>query len=242
MSVALAARPAIVAPGRTGTVYVTGRESITHTSVDTTGSVDPQLRNGFEQFAAALDTVPILLDLVLVSRSTRGGYLRGSTWPVGLSFAVDSLLPAETADDPSTSGASDVVELVRSLEGELGLPLRDVLMAAGIKKRTFHSWVGSKSRTPHLQSQGRLWLLADAVEDLRETLDQPIKNWLHARPERLALLRAGDFDALVDVSIEPARGEQYRPAFRAGVAEEVDMPVIRTKTSKPLGGGDRRRP
>ncbi len=92
----------------------------------------------------------------------------------------------------------DVVEVVRDLQHRLGLDLKDVLAAASIKPRTYHSWAQPRAPRPRLRSQGRLWALAQLVDDLPELLDVPLRQWVLADPDRLAALRTGRFDELLE--------------------------------------------
>jgi hypothetical protein len=92
----------------------------------------------------------------------------------------------------------DVVEVVRDLQHRLGIDLKDVLAAASIKPRTYHSWTQPSAPRPRLTSQGRLWALAQLVDDLPELLDVPLRQWVLADPDRLAALRTGRFDELLE--------------------------------------------
>lgn len=92
----------------------------------------------------------------------------------------------------------DVVEVVRDLQHRLGIDLKDVLAAASIKPRTYHSWAQPSAPRPRLTSQGRLWALAQLVDDLPELLDVPLRQWVLADPDRLAALRTGRFDELLE--------------------------------------------
>ena len=78
------------------------------------------------------------------------------------------------------------------------IDLKDVLAAASIKPRTYHSWAQPSASRPRLTSQGRLWALAQLVDDLPELLDVPIRQWVLADSERLTALRAGRFDELLE--------------------------------------------
>ena len=108
----------------------------------------------------------------------------------------------------------DVVGVVERLAEVLGLPSRDVLKAAQIKKSSFYSWKKSHAR-PRVASQGCLWALAQVVDELAETVSGPLRAWVLADGRRRAALVAGDFDSLID----DATGiREPRPYERAGAA------------------------
>lgn len=94
------------------------------------------------------------------------------------------------------SGANNVVEVIEETSRRVGLPLKDVLAAAGVKKSTYHSWKAADVVTPRLASQGRLWELAQFLEDFTEVHDFPIQQWLLADETRQRLFVTGHFAEL----------------------------------------------
>jgi len=110
----------------------------------------------------------------------------------------ESVRSLEPAAETSTHKFDDVVDVIRDLQRRLGIDLKDVLTAANIKPRTYHSWAQPSAPRPRLASQGRLWALAQLVDDLPEVLDVPIRQWLLADSKRLVALRAGRFDELLE--------------------------------------------
>jgi hypothetical protein len=144
-----------------------------------------------------------VLDTRLAARAvgsfvgTALGSVGGSTWILAgqLQENVRSLEPVS---ETSTHKFDDVVDVVRDLQHRLGIDLKDVLAAASIKPRTYHSWARPSAPRPRLTSQGRLWALAQLVDDLPELLDVPIRQWVLADSERLTALRAGRFDELLE--------------------------------------------
>ncbi|SNR59707.1 hypothetical protein [Blastococcus mobilis] len=123
------------------------------------------------------------------------------------SAALDAGTAAAEADDEvdaAISGRDDAVAVVDALTARLDLPVRDVLAAAGIRKSTFYTWKAPEARRPRVASQGRLWVLAQAVEDLEELVGGSLRGWLLADPARLPLLRRGELDALLRVAEPPA--------------------------------------
>jgi hypothetical protein len=205
---------------RTGGPAGSTPASVQHTPVDTSGSVDLYLRCALEQFAEVFDARPI-------SRTTDESP-QGSGFNQYLESSIFSsdILVDEVQGVVASTPTDDVVAVIRKLENELGLPLKDVLAAAGIKKRTFHSWDSGAARAPQLRSQGQLWQLVDAVEDVRESVGGPVGPWLKSDLRRMSLLRSGLLDDLVDVSL-PARTAQDDRAVRRGIAHDLEMPVIR---------------
>ncbi len=128
---------------------------------------------------------------------TAPGLILGSTSTLARQV-LESVRSPETVSETSAHKFDDVVEVVRDLQHRLGIDLKDVLAAANIKPRTYHSWARPSAPRPRLASQGRLWALAQLVDDLPEILDVPIRQWLLADPERLMILRAGCFDELLE--------------------------------------------
>jgi hypothetical protein len=104
----------------------------------------------------------------------------------------------EPVSETSAHKFDDVVKVVRDLQHRLGIDLKDVLAAASIKPRTYHSWAQPSAPRPRLTSQGRLWALVQLVDDLPELLDVPLRQWVLADPDRLATLRTGRFDELLE--------------------------------------------
>ncbi len=84
---------------------------------------------------------------------------------------------------------------------------------------------------PRVASLGGLWELADAVDDLRSTLDQPMNRWLRADKKRASALLDGRFDDLVDLAVDRTpfpRREIGTSVYEGGIAEHVETPIIRT--------------
>ena len=121
-------------------------------------------------------------------------------------------------DDPpphsSVKAVDDAVGLIERLADQLGLPVKDVLAAAGIRPRTFYAWRKPNAPRPRVGSQGQLWQMADSLTELTEQVGGDLRAWLHARPERLTQLRAGHFDELAAAStreqLAANTGEQVR--------------------------------
>jgi hypothetical protein len=135
----------------------------------------------------------------------------------------------EPAVEDELSGQDDAVRAVEALACELGLPVKDVLKAAGIKKSSFYSWKQPDAPRPRVASQGQLWALAQAVEDLAECTGGNVRQWLLARDERRKTLIHGEFDRLV----AEATSEQSMPRTRSeppwaatfGVGAEHETPT-----------------
>ena len=116
---------------------------------------------------------------------------------------------------------ADVVTTVRALVEALGLPLRDVLKAAGIRRSSFHSWDKPGKPRPRMNSVGRLWALAQAVEDLTNTINVPLSRWLLAAPKRHRLLLDGSFDELVELAVNAANPKELRASPRSSTGAAV---------------------
>ena len=206
---------------RTGGPAGSTPASVQHTPVDTTGSVDLYLRHALAQFAEVFDGPP---EGPSISKSAPvsgfNQYLESSIFSFGL-------ILDETQSAVGSTPTDDVVAVVRKIENELGLPLKDVLAAAGVKKRTFHSWVSGAARVPQLRSQGQLWQLVDALDDIRESVRGPVGPWLKSDLRHMTLLRSGLLDELVDASL-PVRAPDEIRHVRRGIADDFEMPVIKS--------------
>lgn len=114
-------------------------------------------------------------------------------------YDVVSTIAQQAADEPATgvAGNDDAVTVTEDLAGRLGVPVNAVLAAAGISRSTYYSWKKPAAPRPRVASQGRLWALAQSVEDLEELLGGSPRGWLLADPTRLELLTNGNFDALL---------------------------------------------
>src|ERR1700722_1697940 len=127
---------------------------------------------------------------ILSSSDVLSSPARWETFPSGPQAVIDE------PDEP-TKGSDDVVDTVRRLQSHLGLPLRDVLSAAKISRSSFFLWEGNRRIHPRVASQGRLWELAQFVEDLDETVDGNIANWLLTTTSRRRLFKSSEFSQLL---------------------------------------------
>lgn len=202
-------------------------------NVDTTpvalASTTPALREAFILFAESLEPIRdrATVRLVLGSDLTRPTLV----WNAAISGRPVLVLRVGEAA-PIDLEAADALTVFETIRCELGVPQKELLAATGIKHRTFYSWKRSTLR-PRSSSLGRLWNLADALVDLRETLERPVGAWLHSSNERMALFKAGRFEDLVDLAVampkppEKAQGTSHR----IGIATDVGVPLV--KTNKP---------
>lgn len=162
------------------------------------------------------------------------GFVLGST-SILTGQVQDSVHSFEPVSETSAHQFDDVVDVVRDLQHRLGIDLKDVLAAASIKPRTYHSWAQPNAPRPRLTSQGRLWALAQLVDDLPEILDVPIRQWLLADSERLMALRAGHFDELLEQASQE-RMQQDPTSTVAGPFHGVgeDSPLSPRPTNREL--------
>lgn len=191
------------------------------------GSATPALREVVAMFSGALDRRDVDVRVSVVRDINGQTYVLA---PSPLSVASFSYIDAAdaTANVDETSDVLDAFDVVRA---ELGLSQKEMFEATGIKKRTFHSWRNKPPGTrPRIASQGRFWSLVDALEDLRETVDRPVAQWIRGDRRRLRALLDGRFDELVDLAVN-------RPAYPkrsigtsvfTGIAEDIDIPVVRS--------------
>jgi hypothetical protein len=117
-------------------------------------------------------------------------------------LAVHAVGPT-MAETELAAPASSAAETVESLASHLGVPVKDVLAAAGVKKRTFQHWKRNPRTRPRLGSQGQLWALAQSVEVLVERQGAGLAHWIAQEPARRELLRAGLHRDLVRAATVP---------------------------------------
>ncbi len=109
-----------------------------------------------------------------------------------VSESTGAARPADIA-----SGPASAVAVVLDLMARLGLSQKDILNAAGIRKRTFQDWHRNPTRQPRLASQADLWALAQSVDVMADSLGGDLERWLKADHERIKMLRRGDHRELV---------------------------------------------
>jgi hypothetical protein len=75
-----------------------------------------------------------------------------------------------------------------------------------------------------------LWELADAIDDLRSTLDQPLNRWLRGDKKRIGALLDGRLDDLVDLAVDrtPFPRREVGTSVYEGVAEDIETPINRS--------------
>lgn len=186
-----------------------GREMFdTHTRIGKVG--DPALERALTQFDLAL-TAP-LAALNAFTQHTAAVVVSSLT----AVFDIVSGIPWAASSMPAgheITGQDDPVVTIEGISQRLGVPVRDALKAAGISRSTFYSWKGSNELRPRLSSQGRLWELAQTVDDLDETIPGVgLRPWFLADRRRMNMLRKGSFDALLrDAANDPAHS-RHEPA------------------------------
>lgn len=200
------------------------RDVAAHTPVDFDSTLNPGLHNVFVQFAEVFDQNAV------VNRSSFWVFGRTASPLSGprMNFPLTVVINYDNASNEVTSAhTADALSAIDALQATLGLALKDVLAAAGVKKRTYYAWkkMAATSR-PQTRSQGRLWEMLDTVETLSELVDQPVKRWLLADDNRLMLLKGGHFADLVRSAVPAGEGEVYRPSYRRGVEADIDIPVV----------------
>src|SRR5579863_4892581 len=60
---------------------------------------------------------------------------------------------------------ADPLAVFDRIQGELAVAQKELLTAAGIRRRTYYSWKNPSTPRPRPSSLGRLWHLADALAD-----------------------------------------------------------------------------
>lgn len=199
------------------------------------GLASADLRDVVRQFSGALDRPDPDLRVAVIVKVSGQHHVFGSPLWLGAPVRYIDAEDAEVLDEPepkpeSIGEFSDVVDAFERIRTELGLTQKQMFVATRISKRTFHSWrkkaAGSR---PRVASQGLLWQLADTVEELRESVDRPLPHWLQGDRRRMKALLDGRFDDLVELAANlPARMQQrIGTSAYTGIAEDIDMPVIR---------------
>jgi hypothetical protein len=187
----------------------------------------PALREAVTLFSGALDCIDLDVRISVVKGFNGQTYVVGPLPLLATPFSyIDAPDQAGHVDD-----MSDVLEAFEHVRAELGLSQKEMFATTGIKKRTYHSWRNKPAGSrPRVASQGRFWRLVDALEDLRDTVDRPLGQWIRGDRRRLEALLSGQFDELVDLAVN-------RPAFPqrsigtsvyTGIAEDIEMPLIRS--------------
>ncbi|WP_132935619.1 hypothetical protein [Mycobacteroides abscessus] len=188
---------------------------------------DPVLRHAVLIFSGALDDIERLTRIATVRDINGQTRLLGPIgWATAPYWRID--IPANTEE---ASGATEVLTIFERIRLELGLTQREMFTATGIRKRTYHSWrrkpLSAKLRVASL---GRFWRLVDAVEDLDDTLDRPLDQWIRGDQLRMEALLGGRFDVLVDLAVNrpmPPKREIGTSVY-TGIAEDIEMPIIRS--------------
>jgi hypothetical protein len=190
----------------------------------------PALREAVRHFS---ETFEPLHDQEVVRVVRTGSF--GSGTLVFNTSVVGPVLVLKVGDasyvDPEIA---DPLVVFDRIQDELAVTQKELLAATGIRRRTYYSWKSPSTPRPRPSSLGRLWHLADALVDLRETLGRPVAAWLHASPERMAVFKEGRFEDLVDLAAtmpkpsKPAHGTSRR----IGVAADVEVPVVKTGRPK----------
>jgi len=192
-------------------------------------SSSPGLRDVVAHFSGALDPCGWDQVRVEVFKSLDGQMnLPGSALWLTMPYTfIDTVL----SDEQQVDETVDVLDAFERIRAELGLTQKEMFKATGINKRTFHSWAAKPPASrPRVASLGGLWELADAVDDLRSTLDQPMNRWLRADKKRASALLDGRFDDLVDLAVDrtPFPRREIGTSVYEGIAEHVETPIIRT--------------
>lgn len=210
---------------------------------------DPVLRDALGHFDTALtDPLSALAVLPAVTGLTRTFLVeRGQAFYGVISAIADQAAAAivgapaalpDTPEAPAVSGQDDAVGVVEQLVGRLGLPLRDVLAAAEISRSTFYHWKSPAAPRPRVASQGQLWALAQAVEDLGELCGGDLRGWLLIDRTRVELLKRGAFGALLRAAAPPVpAGRGAASAYAAAHAvggdrldsEVTEVAVVRRR-------------
>jgi hypothetical protein len=151
-------------------------------------------------------------------------------------------LVIEPLDVQPVLGSADAVATVYEISRRLGLPVRDVLSAAGMRKSTFYTWTSPEAPKPRVASQAKLWQLAQFVEDIEALLGGSARRWLLGGVERLEMLGKGRFDDLLDELHKRAPNSDFPPTYAESYAVGGDHAVAEdsgeTMTRRRIGRAD----
>jgi hypothetical protein len=186
---------------------------------------DSVLRETLKAFDLALCTPGWVPDWVESSTPVLSGrehgWARSPGWGAHSDKTVAPRLPHHDRQD--------AVAAVAWVSAITGLPETYVIEAAGIAERSYHEWKGN-GRQPRLSSQGRLWAVVQAAEDLAADLggEHALQMWLigDADGSRVALFRHGRLDRLRAAAAPtgPAQTGQS-PAAVFVLGGEPDVPA-----------------
>ncbi len=183
----------------------------------------PALQEAFVRFSEAFDPDQEFVTVSMIGTDLRPLLSRVMVAGHFLAFRLNE----KQRTDPLTA---DPLAVFEHIQTELMVTQKDLLIATGIKRRTFYSWKKPTTPKPRPGSLGRLWHLAGTLDDLREFLHRPIASWLHAADERLAALKDGRFDDLVELALNRTAqsGKTHGTSMSLGVAPEIDLPIVRS--------------
>jgi hypothetical protein len=219
-----------VAEGSTGQWVTTRLRNVENSSI----------RDALDMFDAALSATSLFL-LFFGPQAARTVEIVGDRGEV----SFDWLIETDTDGGGATVGSvfepvassepleqRPAVTVVEQLVAMLGMPKRDVLRAAGISKSTFHTWDQPNGPRPRTASQGRLWALAELVDDLTDYLGarDRVGPWLLADNARRSLLRAGEFDAVLNLAAPASVADTGTPylsgLFAAGEEKQPPQATV----------------
>jgi hypothetical protein len=204
------------------------QEELDSTPVSLTPTA-PALREAFVRFSETFEPVH---DHEIV-RVVLGGDAYRSTL-FGRASVAGRVIIVSVGETPEVNpDTADALAVFERIQTELAVSQKDLLVAVGIKRRTYYSWKNPSTPRPRPSSLGRLWHLADALVDLRDSLERPVAAWLHSAPERLAAFKEGRFEDLVDLAVAMPKptGKSRGTSRRVGIAADVEVPVV--KAVKP---------
>jgi hypothetical protein len=189
----------------------------------------PALREAVLQFSEVFEP---LHDQETVRIACAGAFARALISSTSVPDRVLVLRVGETLGvDPEKA---DPLAVFDRIQNELAVTQKELLAATGIRRRTYYSWKNPATPRPRPSSLGRLWHLADALVDLRETMERPVAAWLHSSPERMAAFKEGRFEDLVDLGVAMSKPAQRARGMsqRIGVAADVEVPIVKTGRPK----------
>lgn len=156
----------------------------------------------------------------------------------------DEAGPADEDDDDLEEGGQlDAVDAVERLAAQVGVTVKDVLRATGIKRSTFYSsWrKAGPDRRPRLASQGKLWAFVEAAADLDDLVGGGLRVWLLAEPRRLNAFLAGRFGELTRPASKVRRSAEEVPVWTATYGVGGDRPDPDEQSAPPAARPRQRR-
>ena len=150
-------------------------------------------------------------------------------------LAGEQTTEAEALPSSGRRGSQQVLSVISEIAAALDLPEPDVAAAADISRSSYFNWKSNPQTRPQLAKVSRLWLLAQAVTNLRDVTGGRAAHWLHAEPSRRTRVLAGEFEAVFDEAWREQLEQDGSPAAAEARAERERTAAPSHAAGFPLG-------